>query len=145
MAHEQPLVHRVAASGVRLRISDITDLGAIADRARANENSLQRTSVPSYRASTIGCGHDCSGPQDIRVSGDLAGYDVREDALGFATEWWMEWFERRCGRRMMRYMRRRSWKYSHAPLVRTARQCLDYRQLSLRTPAPDRTAPSRTC
>jgi hypothetical protein len=37
------------------------------------------------------------GLQDIHESGDLAGFDMREDAVKFATNWAMEWLERRYG------------------------------------------------
>jgi hypothetical protein len=37
------------------------------------------------------------GLQAIHESGDLAGFDMREDAVKFATSWAMEWLERRYG------------------------------------------------
>jgi hypothetical protein len=45
----------------------------------------------------ISCSRDGEGRQDIHVSGDLAGFDMREDAIRFATDWAMEWLERRYG------------------------------------------------
>jgi hypothetical protein len=44
----------------------------------------------------ISCGGD-GNQQDIHVSGDLAGFVVREDAVRFATAWAIEWLERRYG------------------------------------------------
>ncbi|GAB7523170.1 hypothetical protein [Paraburkholderia sp. 2C] len=43
--------------------------------------------------------HEGDGKQDIHESGDLAGFDMREDAIRFATDWAMEWLERRYGQR----------------------------------------------
>ncbi|CAB3759708.1 hypothetical protein [Paraburkholderia solisilvae] len=45
----------------------------------------------------ISCNRDGEARQDIYVSGDLAGFDMREDAIRFATDWAMEWLERRYG------------------------------------------------
>jgi hypothetical protein len=45
----------------------------------------------------ISCNREGTGPQDIHESGDLAGFDMREDAVRFATDWAMEWLERRYG------------------------------------------------
>ncbi|APR34847.1 hypothetical protein [Paraburkholderia sp. SOS3] len=45
----------------------------------------------------ISCSRDGGGRQDILVSGDLAGFDAREDAVRFATEWAIEWLEQRYG------------------------------------------------
>jgi hypothetical protein len=40
---------------------------------------------------------DDGNQQDIHMSGDLAGFNIREDAIQFATAWAMEWLERRYG------------------------------------------------
>jgi hypothetical protein len=45
----------------------------------------------------ISCTREGLGPQHIHESGDLAGFDMREDAVRFATDWAMEWLERRYG------------------------------------------------
>jgi hypothetical protein len=45
----------------------------------------------------ICCNRDGVGLQDIHESGDLAGFDMREDAVRFATDWAMKWLERRYG------------------------------------------------
>jgi hypothetical protein len=45
----------------------------------------------------ISCRRDDGAQQDIHVSGGLAGFDLREDAVSFATHWAMEWLERRYG------------------------------------------------
>lgn len=45
----------------------------------------------------ITCSRGDGGEQDIHLSGSLAGFDIREDAVSFATSWAMEWLERRYG------------------------------------------------
>jgi hypothetical protein len=45
----------------------------------------------------ISCRREGLGQQDIHDSGDLGGFDMREDAVRFATHWAMEWLERRYG------------------------------------------------
>jgi len=49
------------------------------------------------RTQGISCGSDGEGQQDIFVSGDLAGFHIREEAVRFATDWAIEWLERRYG------------------------------------------------
>jgi hypothetical protein len=56
---------------------------------RADGEYMARAAISSDRGG--------GGPRDIHVSGDLAGFDSREDAVRFATEWAMEWLERRYG------------------------------------------------
>jgi hypothetical protein len=34
---------------------------------------------------------------DIHLSGDLAGFDVREDAIAYAKDWAQEWLDARFG------------------------------------------------
>jgi hypothetical protein len=34
---------------------------------------------------------------DVHLSGDLAGFDAREDAVRFAANWATEWLETHCG------------------------------------------------
>lgn len=42
--------------------------------------------------------HTADGSEaDIFMSGDLAGFDLRDDAVRYATKWAMEWIERRYG------------------------------------------------
>jgi hypothetical protein len=42
--------------------------------------------------------HTADGSEaDIFMSGDLAGFDLRDDAVRYATGWAMEWLERRYG------------------------------------------------
>jgi hypothetical protein len=45
----------------------------------------------------ISCSRDDGEQTTIHSSGDLAGFDMREDAIRFATDWAMEWLERRYG------------------------------------------------
>ena len=37
------------------------------------------------------------GEYDIHLSGDLAGFDVREDAIAYAKNWAQEWLAARFG------------------------------------------------
>ncbi|MBN3755297.1 hypothetical protein G3N95_20295 [Paraburkholderia sp. Tr-20389] len=38
---------------------------------------------------------------DVHLSGDLCGFDAREDAVRFAAEWATEWLETHCGSRQL--------------------------------------------
>ncbi len=45
----------------------------------------------------ISCRQADGGESDVHVSGDLAAFDAREDAVVFAKEWAIAWLDARYG------------------------------------------------
>ena len=57
----------------------------------------RRTDGEYMAHASISASRADGGKHDVHLSGDLAGFDVREDAVAFAKKWAQEWLDARFG------------------------------------------------